>query len=281
MYSTFVKAEVLYQAIVDRKDNSWIIIDCRYYLTDPDLGYKEYLQNHIPSAIYAHLDSDLSSPITNQTGRHPLPTINNFKIWLTENRINSSSQIVVYDQLGGGIAARLWWMLLHLGFDNVAVLEGGITKWKNDGYKMENGVYSRKHLDFEAELIIPEDWDAGRFKIFNKAEVEKIIDSKFYNLIDSRSPERYSGKLEPIDPIAGHIPSAKNVFWQSHLTDDLILISNEESQEIFNETLDPNSETVFYCGSGVTAAFNVLIMKHLGGSDPGIYIGSWSDWIRD
>ncbi|MCE7735507.1 MAG: sulfurtransferase [Candidatus Heimdallarchaeota archaeon] len=278
MYSTFVSTQELHQALVDQS-KPWIIIDCRFYLSDTDLGYNEYLREHIPTAIYAHLDRDLSGPITPITGRHPLPKIDKFKDWITKNNVNKSSQIVVYDQMGGGIAARLWWMLVQLGYQEVAVLEGGIIDWKRKGLSMISGIESRDNVNLDLSDL-GSTWADGPSKLYSKNDIREVIDTDIH-LVDSRSPERYSGELETIDPIAGHIPSAMNVFWQSHLAEDFTLKSIDLIKNIFEKKIDLNKELAFYCGSGVTAAFNILIVKHLGVSVPGLYVGSWSEWISD
>lgn len=277
MHSTFISTQDLHQSLVEFP-KPWIIIDCRFYLSDTELGYNEYLREHIPSAIYAHLDRDLSGPITPKTGRHPLPNVDKFKEWITKNNINKSSQIVVYDQMGGGIAARLWWMLIQLGYQQVAVLEGGIIEWKRKDFLMNSGIEGRDEGTLELSDL-GSNWVDGPSKLYSKKEIREI--NTEVNLVDSRSPERYSGELETIDPIAGHIPSAMNVFWQSHLEEDLTLKPIESIKNNFDKDLDLSKESVFYCGSGVTAAFNVLVTKHLDLLVPGIYIGSWSEWIKD
>lgn len=278
MYSTFISVESLHE-IMRTKSTPLAIVDCRFYLSDLEMGYNEYLRGHIPLAIYAHLDHDLSGPVTSLTGRHPLPDIDDFKTWIKNNNITKSSQIIVYDQSGGGIASRLWWMLIQVGYKDVAVLEGGIIEWKKNDLPMTSGIETREDLEMDA-FDIPSDWSVGPSKLYSRTDVQDIIDTDVY-LIDSRSPERYSGQLETIDPIAGHIPSATNIFWQSHLEDNLKLKPINLIKQNLENTMGPSKESVFYCGSGVTAAFNVLVAKHIGHATPGIYIGSWSEWIRE
>lgn len=260
-------------------DPNLVIIDCRYYLTDPKLGSEEYRMQHIPSAIFADLDTNLSGSILVDTGRHPLPKLDIFTKWLQLNSISKRNQIVIYDQLGGGIAARLWFMLVQIGYEAVSVLEGGIFDWKRRNYQLNSGIEVRDPLSSEGILDIPNRWEDGVYKIYSKSEVKGLIHTKF-NLIDSRSTERYLGKEEPIDPVAGHIPSAKNVNWQSHLNENLMLKSLSEIRNNILNEINLDNKTGFYCGSGVTAAFNVLMMKHLELPNPGIYIGSWSEWIK-
>lgn len=278
MYSTFISTKQLHREIYEQ-NKPWVIIDCRFYLSDTEMGYNEYLREHVPSAIYAYLDRDLSGTVTSKTGRHPLPKIDDFNNWINSNKINNSNQIVVYDQLGGGIAARLWWMMKQLGYKQIAVLEGGIMKWKRDEFPLVSGLENRDEVETESHDL-GLDWSVGPSKLYSKAEIQEIINTKV-NLIDSRSHERYSGLSETIDPIAGHILSATNLFWQSHLEDDLTLKPIKLIRNNIEKIIDINEETVFYCGSGVTAAFNVLMTMHLGLPIPGLYIGSWSEWIRE
>ncbi|OLS26061.1 MAG: 3-mercaptopyruvate sulfurtransferase [Candidatus Heimdallarchaeota archaeon LC_2] len=280
VFSTFISASDLNNLILDETNSDLVIIDCRYFLTDPKLGYHQYKLQHIPGALFADLDNNLSGPIKNNTGRHPLPNLDIFTNWLIKNSISKTNHVVIYDQLGGGIAARLWLMLVQIGYESVRVLEGGIINWKRLDYQLESGDEIRNVLSPEIDLKLPKRWEDGLYKIYSKSDVKEKINGEF-NLIDSRSPERYAGEVEPIDTIAGHIPSAKNIYWQSHLEENLLLKSLSDLKKIITEKVDLDEETVFYCGSGVTAAFNVLIMKHLELPNPGIYIGSWSEWIRD
>lgn len=279
VYSTFISAKELNSLILNENEPSLLIIDCRYYLSDPKLGYQEYKFKHIPGAIFADLDHNLSGPILNSTGRHPLPDLEIFKIWLFQNSIFKNNQIVIYDQLGGGIAARLWLMLVQLGFQTVSVLEGGITNWNKQGYQIKTGDEIRGVLSSGFEQILPNRWEDGVYKLYSKSDIKEKITEQF-NLMDSRSPERYAGEEETIDPIAGCIPSAKNLYWQSHLQENLLLKPVSEIKSNITDNINLNNETAFYCGSGVTAAFNILIMKHLKLPNPGIYIGSWSEWIK-
>jgi thiosulfate/3-mercaptopyruvate sulfurtransferase len=280
MGSTFISTSELHSLIYHKNDDQVIIVDSRYYLADPQLAYEEYKLGHIPGAIFADLDKDLSGPIVENTGRHPLPELRVFKDWLTSNSISKFNRVIVYDQVGGGIAARLWFMLSQIGFEYVYVLEGGIIDWKNAGYPLESGVNQREVSLKEIDASLPDHWEDGIFRIYSKSEIKQLIHTDFI-LVDSRSPERYTGEEEPIDPVAGHIPNAKNLFWQSNLDENLKLKFKDLIKPNFENIINTDKLTAFYCGSGVTAAFNLLLMEHLNLPRSGIFVGSWSEWIRN
>ena len=271
-FTSLITANELHQHL---SDPNWRIIDCHFELNSPDAGQTAYLKAHIPGAIYAHLDNDLTSDvIPGKTGRHPLPKIENLVALFSSWGIDEKVQVVVYDNRGGGIAARLWWLLKWLGHNQVALLDGELDSWSNSGYPLENDIPQLIAREFHPNLN-PE-------MVVNVQEIENNYKSK-YILIDSRAPERYRGEIEPIDPISGHIPGAINAYYMDNLNQDQKFLAKEVLASKFLSLIDQKStqNVVFYCGSGVTAANNILAMYHAGLGLAKLYAGSWSEWITD
>lgn len=256
-------------------DSHWAVIDCRFDLTQPDWGNADYQKSHIPGAIYAHIDHDLAGPVTPETGRHPLPDVTVLAQRLSRWGIDSGTQVVVYDTTGGSFAVRLWWLLRFLGHPAVAVLNGGFTKWQNEGRPTASGIETRQ----PAKFIPHPDWSM----IADADEVERIRQNTQYVLIDARAPERFSGAVEPIDPIAGHIPGAVNRFHGLNLAKDGTFQSPEDLHTQFTELIGdtPPDHVVVYCGSGITSIHHLLAMEIAGLPGARLYPGSWSHWIRD
>jgi len=199
-----------------------VIVDCRFSLSDTERGRRDYLQSHIPKAVYAHLNEDLSGPVVpGKTGRHPLPGVEEFTRTLSAWGIDSSVQVVVYDDAGGAIAARLWWMLRWLGHYAVAVLDGGWPCWQATGNAVSQGKERCVSRVFEADL---------RSDLLVETEdVIRLVGDPAWRLIDSRVPERYRGEHEPIDPVAGHIPGAENFPFTQALDSKTGLFKSPES----------------------------------------------------
>jgi thiosulfate/3-mercaptopyruvate sulfurtransferase len=271
-YTTLISAEHLFQHL---DEPHWIIVDCRFSLADADAGGRNYRKGHIPNARYAHLNKDLSSPVTACTGRHPLPDFSvlarKLGLWGVGNR----SQVVVYDDAGGAFAGRLWWLLRCMGHENVAILDGGINHWLRRGYAITTDLPTVKPAVFRVYLN-EKNW-------LNAAQVRNQLAAKIIKLIDARTPERFQGKQEPIDPVAGHIPGALNRPFQSNLDSQGLFLAPEELRQQFKRLLNnvPAEQTVHMCGSGVTACHNLLAMEYAGLSGSKLYAGSWSEWIRD
>ncbi len=271
-YTTLITPEELSRHL---DDPSWAIVDCRFSLQDPEAGRQAYQEAHIPGAVYAHLDEDLSGPVVpGRTGRHPLPRVEAFTQRLGQWGIHNRTQVVAYDQAGGALAARLWWMLRWLGHEAVAVLDGGWSAWTAEGLPVRSGEESRPEVRFTPR-IRPE-------MAVDTATVDRWRRDPAYRVVDSRSPERYRGEQETIDPVAGHIPGAVNLYYGENLTGGRFL-DPATLRARFQALLGscPPEQVVFYCGSGVTACHNILAMVHAGMGQPRLYPGSWSEWIAD
>lgn len=254
----------------------WVVVDCRFDLSNTSWGETAYLTNHIPNAVYAHLDRDLSGPKTGKNGRHPLPDWNDFERRVREWGISSRSQVVVYDQDNGMYASRLWWMLKYMGHEAVAVLEGGWAKWARERRATQTGNVFREAVDFVARpnpalLLTAEDIVWG------------WVNNPQRRLLDARAPERYRGEVEPLDKVAGHIPGAGNRFYKDNVNADGTFRPAEELRVKFLELLGevPPEETAHYCGSGVSAIHNILAMQAAGLPLTKLYAGSWSEWSSD
>jgi thiosulfate/3-mercaptopyruvate sulfurtransferase len=270
-YRTLISVTDLYPHI---NDNDWIILDCRFSLINSATGAYAYRHGHISNARYVHLDNDLSSAITAQTGRHPLPNFNALVKKLAAWGISNYSQVVVYDDVGGAFAGRLWWLLRTLGHDNVAVLDGGIQHWQKL-YSITTHLPRMKAANFRSYL--------NNYAWLTARQVEDGIARKTIMLIDARTPERYRGEQEPIDPVAGHIPYALNRPLQRNLTALGLFLSPAELRAQFKQLIGNTApeQVIHYCGSGVTACHNLLAMEHAGLQGSKLYAGSWSEWIRN
>jgi len=253
-----------------------VVVDCRFDLGDTGSGYRDYLEAHIPGAFYAHLDDDLSSSITVNSGRHPLPDKNNFASFLSRIGWQPGTRLVAYDNAGGTIAARLWWLMKYFGHDCAGLLDGGIAAWQAAGYELEGGrvTTARKTpvvLNVKSEMVTSTDQILA-----NQGSNDMI-------LVDVRSSERYSGQVEPIDPVAGHVPGALNYPLQLSLSQEGRFKPAQQIRESLLGLLKghPAKEVVYMCGSGVTACHTVFAAQLAGLKGSKLYAGSWSEWIRD
>ncbi len=271
-YTTLISAQTLNQNL---NNPNWVIVDCRFSLADTEAGAKAYRHGHIPSARYSHLDKDLSSQITDFTGRHPLPNFSLLAKKLGDWGIGNSSQVVVYDDAGGAFAGRLWWLLRSLGHDHVAVLDGGIKQWQKQGLPVTTALPVVKPAVFRP-YINETAW-------LSALQVQNSLAAKAICLIDARTPERYRGEQEPIDPVAGHIPYALNRAFQLNLDGNGLFLPPEQLRQQFKQLIGSAApeQVVHYCGSGVTACHNLLAMEHAGLTGSKLYAGSWSEWIRN
>lgn len=264
-YTTVIDAEDLVL-----NDDGWAILDTRFYLPEPDRGEAEYLEAHIPGAVYAHLDRDLSGPVTGTNGRHPLPSIEQMVDRLSQWGIDENVQVVVYDTASGQIAARLWWMLRYLGHDAVTVLDGGLDAY---GSELRGGREERKRRTF-----------TPRIRDDMRIDVETLAEHRQQHLlIDARAGERFRGEKEPLDPVAGHIPGARNLPSAANLDPEGRFLSPEALRARFEAEIGATNprDVVSYCGSGVTACHNLLAMEVAGIRGARLYPGSWSEWCAD
>ena len=270
MYSSLIEAQDVYLIL---QDPGTVVVDCRFSLSDPELGRKAYLAGHIPGAVYAHLDEDLSARvIPGKTGRHPLPDVAHCEQLFSKWGIDASVQVIAYDDQGGAFAARLWWLLRWLGHEKVAVLNGGWKSWNNKMLPVATNILFKNPRLFVAS---PQE----SLMVSADDLLDNLTSSRF-RVIDARAAERYSGEVEPIDPVAGHIPGAGNLPYSENLDANGRFRSAELLLDRFRSLGSP-TQTVFYCGSGVTACHNALAYYHAGLGMPKIYPGSWSEWITD
>ncbi|WP_221054367.1 sulfurtransferase [Methylomonas koyamae] len=271
-YTTLVSAAAL-AANLDHPH--WRIFDCRFSLADTAAGYKSYRQSHIPGAVYADLNKDLSSPVQAYTGRHPLPNFELLAAKLGDWRVNNRCQVVVYDDAGGAFAGRMWWLLRSMGHTQVAVLDGGYGHWRKRGLPTTAILPKIAASGFRSYL------DDRQWLSAN--QIEAGLASRSIRLIDARTQERFFGKAEPIDPVAGHIPGALNRPLQSNLDRNGLFLSPDHLRRQFSDLIAPwpAERVVHMCGSGVTACHNLLAMEIAGLSGSKLYAGSWSEWIRN
>jgi thiosulfate/3-mercaptopyruvate sulfurtransferase len=271
-FKTVISTDVLAARL---NDPAWVIVDCRFKLDDVAWGEQEWSKGHIPRAIYAHLDRDLSGPKTGTNGRHPLPEAGVAAQTFGRFGITSGKQVVAYDQDSGMFAARLWWLLRWLGHDAVAVLDGGFAKWTAEG----------RPTSSSAELCEPVEFRLAQRPgmTISLDEVAHHLHDADWRLLDARAPERYRGEVEPMDPVAGHIPGAASHFFQRNLDERGTLRTPEELRAQFAPLITgiAPDHIVSYCGSGVQASHNLLALEHAGITGAKLYPGSWSEWVSD
>jgi thiosulfate/3-mercaptopyruvate sulfurtransferase len=258
-------------------DPGWAVFDCRFSLNDPARGREEYRQGHIPGAVYLHLNDDLSGPVVpGRTGRHPLPDPATLAARLGRWGVGAGVQVVAYDDSGGSMAVRLWWLLGWLGHEAVAVLDGGWPAWQAAGYPTAAGDEAPRAARSFTPRLRPE-WVA------DTAAVDALRADPRYRLFDARTAERYRGENETIDPVAGHIPGAHSAPYAANLDPQGRFLPPEALRARYRALLGdiPAGQSIFYCGSGVTAAHHVLALAHAGLGSARLYPGSWSEWITD
>ena len=252
------------------------VIDCRFDLKQPEKGRVEYLAGHIPGAVYADLDRDLAGPVTDTSGRHPLPEPADFEATLEGWGIGPGTQVVAYDDGSGALAARLWWMLRWFGLPRVAVLNGGLNAWLAGNGTLETAVPEYPGTDLSASP------DAGR--VVTTGEISSSLsEGRDLHLVDARARSRFDGQSEPIDAVAGHIPGAMNFPFSDNINAEGTWKSADELRLLWAGRLGSESPPPFVvmCGSGVTACHLVLSAEIAGLDEPRVYVGSWSEWIRD
>jgi thiosulfate/3-mercaptopyruvate sulfurtransferase len=270
MHTTIVSTDLLAARLDD-----WAVVDCRFDLQNEHWGRDEYRLAHIPGAVHASLHADLSGIPSGTNGRHPLPTVDALTATFGRLGIDRSTQVVAYDQDAGPYASRLWWMLRYLGHDAVAVLDGGWAKWRREDRPVRSGDESRPPARFTPSPRAERHVEIGE-------AISLSVDPGAL-LIDARAPERFEGRSETIDRVAGHIPGASNHFFKQNLAADGTMLPPETLRANFEHLLAgrPPGDAVMYCGSGVTACQNLLAMEHAGLPGTRLYVGSWSEWSSD
>jgi thiosulfate/3-mercaptopyruvate sulfurtransferase len=272
MYKTLVDCHTL---ALHLHDPDWVVVDCRFTLTDPDAGRRAYDAGHIPGARYAHLDDDLSSAKTPRTGRHPLPDPAVLADKLGTWGIGAGRQVVAHDDAFGAMAARLWWLLRWLGHDAVALLDGGLPRWQREGHPVTPELPVVRPATFvprtRLDMVVDADF------------VARVVQNKDWLVMDARAEERFNGEVEPLDPVAGHIPGAVNLPYEDNLHVSGRFESPDAQRTLYRGQMRnvTSDHVIQMCGSGVTACHNLLAMEHAGLTGARLYAGSWSEWIRD
>ena len=272
MHTTLISPELLEAHL---SDSSWLIADCRYNLKDEEWGRAQYLAGHIPGAVFVGLAHDLATRRTGANGRHPLPAPETIAATFSRLGISGSTQVIAYDQDAGAFASRLWWMLRYLGHDAVAVLDGGFARWMREGRPVRGGEDTRPAATFTPHL--------RRDMRVTVEQVVAQLDDPSMLLIDARSAERFAGQPDPLDIVYGHIPGARNRHYRDNVAGDGTMRPAGELKAEFERVLGGRSpdEAVMYCGSGITACYNLLAMEHAGLKGAKLFAGSWSEWEAD
>jgi thiosulfate/3-mercaptopyruvate sulfurtransferase len=257
-------------------DSTWIVFDCRHDLFNAERGAKLFTEGHVPGAFFAPVETVLSGPKTGTNGRHPLPGAAAFAEFLNQHGVTPEKQIVAYDDVGGQYASRLWWLARWIGLTRVAVLDGGYPAWIAAGHPVTTAVVTPTGGGSVVARPNPA-------LVMDTAAIESGIRTQSCLVIDARAPERFRGEVEPIDRVAGHIPSAQNRFFKQNLNADLTMRPAAELRREFEALLAGRNpaQVAHQCGSGVTACVNLLAMEHAGLNGSCLYPGSWSEWISD
>jgi thiosulfate/3-mercaptopyruvate sulfurtransferase len=269
---TLIQADEL-AAVLD--DPRLRVFDCRFDLARPAYGRAAYGDEHLPGALHADLNLDLSRPVTPGSGRHPLPSPGEFAARLRAWGVNGDSQVVAYDDGNGMYAARLWWMLRWLGHDDVRVLDGGMRRWLQLGLPLTEAVPVPVPGDFVARPRAQMAVDAAAVMAATRDDAVRLL--------DARAPERYRGEVEPIDRVAGHVPGARNQPFGLSLDAQGRFLPPAQLRAALLGSLDgvAPAQAIVYCGSGVTACHLLLALEHAGLDGARLYPGSWSEWSCD
>lgn len=272
MYTTLIPVATL---SANLRAPDWLVVDCRFDLTQPAAGETAYRAGHIPGAVYAHLDRDLSSAITPATGRHPLPDPERFAATLSAWGVTPTTQVIAYDADNGMYASRLWWLLRWVGHRAVAVLDGGFKAWNAERLPTDTEISARSPSQFTAR--------PNRELWLDAQQVQERVQQADWRLLDARAPERFAGKVEPLDTKAGHVPGARNHPFATNLGADGRFGAPEELRRRYEQSQAgvADDHTIVMCGSGVTACHLLLAMEYAGKPGARLYAGSWSEWIRD
>jgi thiosulfate/3-mercaptopyruvate sulfurtransferase len=271
-FTTLVDTDTLFRQL---DDSCWIVFDTRFVLSDADAGERAYAAGHIPGARYANLDKDLSAPQATNSGRHPLPNPGTLAEKLGEWGVDKNKQVVIYDDACGAMAARLWWLMRWLGHEAVAVLDGGLHKWQDEGKPLTTMTPNISPSHFFPEI--------SDDMCVTADQVEAMLNNMSGQLIDARAAKRFRGEQEPLDKVAGHVPGAVNLPYAENINIDGKFKPADILRDRYLNVLKDVKPTdvVHMCGSGVTACHNLLAMEHAGLSGSKLYAGSWSEWITD
>jgi thiosulfate/3-mercaptopyruvate sulfurtransferase len=277
MFTTIISVDQLQTLL--KSDQPLMVFDCSFELLQPLAGHAQYELSHIPGAIRADLDQHLSDKGATDAasgGRHPLPSREKFAAWLSSVGFHDTMQAVVYDRQGVNYCGRLWWMLKWAGQEAAAVLDGGLQAWQASGAQVESG--SGPKLKSSNYALAP-----ARTALTATETVVKQLGKQVQTIIDARGEPRFRGEMEPIDPVAGHIPGALNRAFNLNLDAQGKFKPAEQLKAEFTALLanrNPNS-VVHHCGSGVSAVPNIIAMEIAGFGRSALYAGSWSDWCSD
>lgn len=270
IHTTLISADALAHEI-----DHCVVVDCRHDLADPAAGRRLYEAGHLPGARFLSIDADLSGPKTGGSGRHPLPGRDAFRARLEALGVSDDTQLVAYDAHGGQFAGRLWWMARWIGHAAVAVLDGGLGAWTGAGYPLstETPAPAPGRLSERPSRVHAIDVDA----------VARNVASRELLVVDARAAERYAGRVEPLDPVAGHIPGAVNRPFQQNLRPDGRFKPAEALRAEWEALLGavPADRVVHQCGSGVSALANMIAMEHAGLAGSRLYPWSWRQWCAD
>lgn len=265
-------AEALRWQALGERTMPLVVLDCRHNLKDPSWGPRAYAEGHIQGAVHAHVDKDLSSPVRPGTGRHPLPDVDDWVETCSRWGITQGVQVVVYDEMAGAWASRAWWLLRYYGHENVALLDGGLAAWTGAGLPLTKEVPVATRREFRGS--------PGNMPTVTTWE---LVTRAPRCLMDARARERYLGEVEPIDPVAGHIPHAKSMPTGGNVDKDGRFLPPSKLREMYLAALDgvAPKDAAFYCGSGVTAPHDILAMHIAGLPGAALYPGSYSEWVRN
>jgi thiosulfate/3-mercaptopyruvate sulfurtransferase len=271
MFTTLVEPGALRERL---GSDDLVILDCRHSLADFALGRRVYGDSHIPGALFSDVENDLAGEHTGSNGRHPMPDPEAFAVLLRDAGVDDATQIVAYDAGADMFAARLWFLCKWIGHDAVAVLDGGFADWTALGYPVTADVSAPPRRGNLQVRLRPE-------LVVDAHYLQRHLENPAMQLLDARAPERYSGEVEPIDPVAGHIPGARNRWFKENFDDEGRFKTAQRLREEFQAGDYDPQRTIHNCGSGVSAAVNHLAMTHAGLKGSRIYGGSWSEWVAD
>ena len=270
MFTTLIDCQTLARQL-DNPD--WVIVDCRFDLLQPQAGRAAYAAGHLPGAVYADLNEDLSGSVTPSSGRHPLPDPQSLAARLGEWGVGPHSQVVAYDAGNSAFAVRLWWLLRWLGHQAVAVLDGGLAAWQAAGLPTSRDAPTPRPARFQSRPQ-PD-------MVLGMAQVRDALHERAIILLDARAAPRYAGEVEPIDPVAGHVPGALNLPFEGNLDASGFFLAPAQLRQRFAAFANDPARVAHMCGSGVTACHNLLAMEMAGLHNSRLYVGSWSEWVSD